>query len=81
MIRGVPCDPGQGRRGEAIIPGIVDENPVKPNKGGGGPTVGPGELSIPKRKFDDTNGINSIVEHVSLTGGEVCIIPVRRVAG
>jgi hypothetical protein len=60
---------------------MVDENPIKSNKGGGGPAVGPGELSVAQGEFDEPKDIDSVVEQVRLRGGEICIIPVRRVMG
>jgi hypothetical protein len=81
MVRGVSSHRGERGRGKAVVPGVIDEDPIEPNKGGGGPTIRPGKLSVPEREFNETEGIDGVVEQGSFSNGKIGVVPVERVTG
>jgi hypothetical protein len=61
------------------MPGLINENPVQTDEGGGGSTIRPSVSTVPEGKLKKRKVVNGVIEEVSVRGGEVGIVPVGRV--
>jgi hypothetical protein len=80
MVGSVARDGREGGRGEAAIPGMVNEDPVEPDKGRVGTHIRPGVLAVAKGKLDEPDSVDSVVKELGLRGREVVIVPIRGMA-
>jgi hypothetical protein len=81
VVEGVTRDGGQGGGGETNIPSMVNKNPIEADKSRSGSHIRPSVLAVAEGKLDEPKGVNRVVKKLSLRGGEVGIVPLRRVAG
>jgi hypothetical protein len=81
MVRSIPTGRSKTGGRESIIPSLVDEHPVQTDKGGGGSTIRPGELAVPKGELKKREIVDGVIEEISVGRGEISVVSIHRVPG
>jgi hypothetical protein len=68
VVGGVASKRGEGGGREKSVPGMVNEDPVEPDKGRVGTHIRPGVLAVPKGKFSKPESVDSVIKELSLRG-------------
>jgi hypothetical protein len=63
------------------MPGLINENPVQTDEGGGGSTIRPSVSTVPEGKLKKRKVVNGVIEEISVRRGEIGIVPVGRITG
>jgi hypothetical protein len=73
MVRSIPAGRSKTGGRESIIPSLVG--------GGGGSTIRPGELAVPKGELKKREIVDGVIEEISVGRGEISVVSICRVPG